>query len=1348
MSRAANVLSVAMGIPSRSKNCLTGLPGHKIRTGASESISSRSFSSSSQAHALPATSLGRSSRPTNVSTLSTTSRIQHSEPTWEAFFTHSCSMDPRISRPFASPSHTSQIRHRHSAPQRSFSVQAFTDKSAATSMVSEGIRNCSQKEALSQQSMLGSQPCIVLDSIHRGKRTSARAYLHPDIAFSGSAQRVAAQESITIPISVPGTSGSQARISARSISSCSVWNCRNTSNNHIVSRRYLHSTRSRRSFAPQEGRPTNGLSYEERRAMMTELREKMILRSSVPVLWGVYTKIVQSQLLPQVQSDDIIVLYQVLAQSHQSEEAMEMMLQVALDVNEIGKQLPQEPFEILMRQATDHMPADQIKAATWQIQGRRRFFSELVQLCDTNAEMRRVLGLYSQLVKSSFDVDGYSTYFQGRTSRAKKLAVDVLKWVEGEGTARNRQIVEYLLVFLLDRSRLHQVFGALGTLSKDGLVFSHGFYTTAIHRFGRDQKFDYMNYTLDLMRRQGLKPLEDTYSAIIDAHSKAGNLREAQQAYQEVLAAGLVPTNKTLGPMLEAVGAMGEYDMTRQLVGQMNSSGVSSNEYTFSALLQSVSLDSAKSVQLFNELSKQMVPNTVNYNILIRAFQRQSDLDGAFRVFRSMVADGVRPDKFTFSSILSLFAIRGDTNGAEAFWNEMVGVHGVKPNAFAYGSMMHVYCTAEDMLSAQTVYREMIQSSIMPNEVIFGTLLNAYARHGDLTQMLSIYDAMRSEDLKPNSYIYSNLLFGLVKDGDMPAAQRLYDTMVEDGFGHNVLAQTILMKGYLDHGGFQESQAIYKNMIRSGLIPNFMTYAALLQAHTKRGEIREGRDFLNKILKSRGLVVVGDEEDESMESEELKQLGINKSHDRASASSPDSFDRDFVSDQVQEGHLSTIGTERKPLKVSARPNPLMTFTPLLDAYAKEGNFVATKAMFDEIKARGLEPNTVTFTILMDSYRRAGDAENVLSIWNELFDRFLSKWRSVQSHSDHTAPAKAVNFEWIGDRLSTKASKLQGILQRPVSIVLDSLSYSGRIQEAKAIWKQLEEAGFQFDSSNWNDYCIALARNGLLLDSLEIVQDKLLPGYIAAESRQSGADSSSTKTLDAISLDSRSGGGSSRAMEVSGSSVSKRGAPLESIPAADESTIPKLGATLLYPRPRTFAALADSLEDLLSLEGVHTKQLSGSPSDRQDTTNSSAVESESRATDTTSDSQHNNVRRKLVEDKLQPYPHPFENLEGHHRQILWDIIQKDYSRVLEALAGGMLVVTGPQAIMRSTFATSAGSGFSKDVLADPTDSTKREAKFAGFRPWRRLKFVMKDMERQKFIQEREEYYELLRKRKPT
>ncbi|KAF9925661.1 hypothetical protein FBU30_004612 [Linnemannia zychae] len=1186
-------------------------------------------------------------------------------------------------------------------------------------MIPEAIRGYSQKEVLSQQSMLGSQPCIIVDSIHRGKKTSTRTSLRSDIAFPTPIQLHPTQGSITLPSSISGNSGSW--MPTKRTLSCPTRNYHRAFNNRISSRRYLYSS-SRRTSSLSEARPLSGLTVSQKRELVAELREKALVRSSVAVIWATYSKIVKSGALPQLQSDDTVALFNVLAQSHQSEEAMEIMLQVALDVNEIGKQLPQESFEILLKQAIDHLPTDQIKAAVWQIQGRRRFISELVQLCDSNMEMREVLGLYSQLVKSSFDVDGYSAYFQERTNQARKLGKELLKWIEAGGVNRNHQVTEYLLVFLLDRSRHHQVFSAIESLSKEGHIFSHGFFTTAIHRFGRAQKFDYMQSLVDLMRKQGHELQIDTYSAIIDVHSKAGNLQEAQRVYQEILTAGLVPTNKTLGPMLEAVGATGDYSITKQLVEQLNSSGVASNEYTFSALLQSTALNPAKTAQIFNELSQKMEPNIVNYNILIRAFQYHGDLDGAFRVFQSMVAKGIRPDKYTFSSILSLFAQRGDTDGAEAFWNEMVSVHGVKPNAFAYGSMMHVYCTAEDMVSAQTVYREMIQASIWPNEVIFGTLLNAYARHGDLTQMLSIYDTMRSEGLKPNSYIYANLLFGLVKDGDMPAAQRLYDTMAEDGYGHNVLAQTILMKGYLDNDGFKESQTIYKNMIHSGLVPNFMTYAALLQAHVKRGETREARDFLNKILKSRGLVVTGDEE-VPLENEELKRLGINKNHDRANASSPDSFDRESLPGEALDDQLSNMGTERKLLKKSARPNPLMTFTPLLDAYAKEGNFMATKAMFDEIKARGLEPNTITFTILMDSYRRAGDVDNVLRIWDELFNRFLDKWKDIQHRSDRFKPSSAMSVEWVNDRLSTKASKLRGILQQPVSVVLDALCYSGKILEAKTIWKKLEAIDFEFDSSNWNDYCIALARNGYLMEALEIVQDKLLPGYIAS---LSGHTNGISKNTSRSALQNKSMGS---ATTISRPSAHERN-NLE-LTSAAKATMPRLPSTLFYPRPRLFAALADSLEDLLSLKNIRIQQLSGLSSKRDSTI-----------------SLHSDARIKLVEAKLQPYPQPFQNLREHDRQILWDRIQKEYPRVLEVLAEGMLVVSGPLATMRAGTTSSNNANSSKAAIDPESKATSvtSYSKPIRYRPWRNLKIVMKDMERQKFIQEREDLYEQLRMRK--
>ncbi|KAF9928927.1 hypothetical protein BGZ67_006648 [Mortierella alpina] len=1378
-SRAANVLSVAMGIPSRSKGCLSGLSGRGLRTRIPEDRSCRSICTGSQTRAQLTDSVKRSSqqRPAMASaSLSQASpvmsRSQGSEASWEVFFNHSCGSGAKRSRSFVTGHcnlHLQQThpRHRHNAPHRSFSVKACVETSTASALVSEGARHCAQREALTtQQSLLGSPPCIVVDNLHRTKKSTSKAQLRSKSTAPIYRQHHSLIEPPRLPSSGSRTlsysTGMQPKDSA------SIWTCRCKPIDHPSYRRHLHSTPSKRSFAPQNGTFGTELTLEEKVPLVAELRQKALVKASVPQLWATYSRIVKFEAVTLLQSDDVLVLFQVLSRSHQSEEAMEMMLQVALDLNDIGKQLPQLAFDALMRQAVDHMPLEQVKAMVWQIQGRRRFIAELTQLCDSNAEIKTLLGLYNQLTRASFDVDGFSTYFQSRKDKAESLGDQTIRWIKDEGMTVNSKVVESLLVFLLDRHAFDPVFSSIGALSKEGVQFSHGFYTTTVHRFGRAQKFDCMDMTLELMRRQGLEPLEDTYSAIVDAHAKAGNLREAQRAYQDVLAAGLTPTDRTFGPMLEAVGKMGDYEMTRQLVDQMNASGVPSNPYTFSALLQSQSDDPNKSAELFKELSKQVEPNTVNYNLLIRTFQRHGDLDGAFRVFRAMIVDKVQPDQYTFSSILSLFATRGDAEGAEDFWNEMVNVHKVVPNTHAYGSLMHVYCTAEDMLSAQTVYREMIQSSIMPNEIIFGTLLNAYARRGDLTQMLSIYDAMRAEGLKPNSYIYSNLLFGLVKDGDMAAARRLYENMEEDGYSNSVLAQTILMKGYLDQGDVKESQEVYKNMLRSGMIPNFMTYATLLQAHAKRGEKREGRAFLDKIMKSRGLVVAGGG-DEVMDGEEMTRLGITQSHDRADATSPEIMEQESLNSHFREGHLSATGTERKPLRTAARPMPLKAFTPLLDAYAKESNILAAKGMFDEIKARGLEPNTITYTMLMDGYRRAGDVESVLRIWDELFDRYHRQWRAIREHPEKYRPSKRVAVEFEQDRLTTKASKLQRLMQSPVSITLDALCYSGRVLEAKAIWSRLEQLGFEFDSANWNDYCVALARNGLLLDACQIVQEKLLPGYTGEQDRSvlpvQDPPELPSRTVRAVRNMTGFGQGNRRA-------TFSNDVPLESIADLEDGPLAvRQHSTLLYPRPRTFAALADTFEDLLSAKknaSVGDEDKLSSPIAKTPTTANGDAQANLSSDDqqkaTALGAKRLERQKTLIESRLQPYPQPFKDFEDHHRQILWGLIRSEYPRVLEVLNEGMLVAHGAEYVGRLAAAPSSATSPSSDHSAKDKqspvatlfgDETTRLKGFARFRQWRRLKSVMKDMERKQFledrksfIQEREERFDLLRGRKPT
>ncbi|KAF9426829.1 hypothetical protein BGZ94_005952 [Podila epigama] len=1247
--------------------------------------------------------------------------------------------------------HARQIKPRSAQVHRHFS----SSKSCLNSVTPTPIAESSWLYYPSKE-ICAPQNFLAIEGVHRGKRSLTITRIQPKNSPVTTSRT--ASESIHPQKHGHSDFSSIRGKQQRTIyGSPSQWTCRCTAANrfHHQPRQYLHSTRSRRSFSPRAGSLGSGLSFDEKRSIVAELRHKALVRAFVPALWAAYNRIVKAGALELLHSDDVIVLFQALQQSPHSEEAMEIMIRVAMDINSIGKQLPQTAFEILATQTIDQMPAEQVKALLWQIQGRRRFFTDIIQSCESNTEMKRFFELYIRLLNASLDVERFSTYFQSRQERTKALSNMILQWID-DGNPRNTKVVEKLLIFLLDRNVFGDVYKTFSKLSKESVQFSLAFYTTAIHRFGRQQEFDLMDMTLERMVRQGLEPSIEVYSAIIDAHSKGGNLREAQRRYQDVLAAGLTPTDTIFGPMVEAVGKMGDYDMTKQLVDQMNASGVPSNQFTLSALLQTVPNDPSKSVELFKELSKQIQPNAINYNILIRIFQANTDLDGAFRVFRAMILDRVKPDQYTFSTILSLFAARGDTQGAEDFWSEMVSIHKVTPNCYSYASMMQAYCVAEDMLSAQTVYREMIQAGILPNEVIFGTLLSAYARRGDLTQMLSIYDAMRAEGLKPNSYIYSNLLYGLVKDGDMGAAMRLYQNMEEDGLGRNVMALTIIMKGYADNGNIKEAREIYTRMIDSGLSPNFMTYATLMNAYIKRGERTQARLFLNKIIRAPDFVNINDEDLDVVNTNKNDQLAEAEAAQRervgtrGSDRSDDLWEKEEMQGMgpiVDVGHLSRIGTEGKPLKPPAQPRPLIAFTPLMDAYAKEGDFKATKRIFELIQSRHMRPNTVTLTILMDGFRRAGKVEGVLEVWQQLFSQYESQWKRSQDLEESERPSKKHAVELEQDRHSTKTFKLQRMMQQPVSIVLDSLCYSGRLQEAQAIWTRLETLNFPFDSCNWNDYCVALARNGRLLEACQIVHEKLLTGFMIYKD--------SLKTTQQPRSPSSATAPSSTAVTSSKRSSLHQSPPIEgaldsATPLHDTQLDSALSGTLFYARPRTFAALADCLEGLLIDKNEKTRTRF------VDYLHDPIVKPWWEVGPNEDPKSKQLEVLHTIEDQLKPYPSPFEQLDEKSRQYLWGLVRTNFPDVLDVLGEGILVASSQMKITQSasmssshgsTSRTDAGSaegssagleeGKGTSVLESSMRQRKTEEKpmsgiLSGFRQWRPLQSVIKDNERKQLL----------------
>ena len=71
-------------------------------------------------------------------------------------------------------------------------------------------------------------------------------------------------------------------------------------------------------------------------------------------------------------------------------------------------------------------------------------------------------------------------------------------------------------------------------------------------------------------------------------------------------------------------------------------------------------------------------------------------------------------------------------------------------------------------------------------------------------------------------------------------------------------------------------------------------------------------------------------------------------------------------------------------------------------------------------------------------------------------------------------------------------------------MLDMLSAQGRNTEVRELWTRVRDAGFGFDSGNYNHYAIALARTGDIVSAFHVVERVVLPRWTEVRRRRSRA----------------------------------------------------------------------------------------------------------------------------------------------------------------------------------------------------------------------------------------------------
>ncbi|GJV70513.1 putative tetratricopeptide-like helical domain superfamily protein [Tanacetum coccineum] len=328
-------------------------------------------------------------------------------------------------------------------------------------------------------------------------------------------------------------------------------------------------------------------------------------------------------------------------------------------------------------------------------------------------------------------------------------------------------------------------------------------------------------------------------------------------------------------------------------------------------------------------------PNVVMYNTMIKRHCKTHDYVAANDLLKLMDESGCKPDVFAYNTIIDSMCKHKMIDDAFKLLKQMVSQKGITPDVVTYTSLISGLCNVGRWEEASKLLKERLEDEKMsPNVQTFNILVNAFCKDGKIEEAEDAINLMLERGIVPNIVTHTSLLNGYCLHGKMTKARSLFDSMVSKGIMPNVVTYNTLIKGYCKKLKIDEAMHMFQEITKQGLEPDVVTYNTMLQ-----GLFRVKRcEDANKCFVQ--MQAQGHAPNERTYAIMLKGLCDNNQLEDAL-----SLFRWMSENKIANSNI-------------------VVYNILIDGAHKCGKLDIAKNLFDEITAKGLEPDLYTYTLMI------------------------------------------------------------------------------------------------------------------------------------------------------------------------------------------------------------------------------------------------------------------------------------------------------------------------------------------------------------------------------------------------
>ncbi|RLN03482.1 putative pentatricopeptide repeat-containing protein [Panicum miliaceum] len=366
-----------------------------------------------------------------------------------------------------------------------------------------------------------------------------------------------------------------------------------------------------------------------------------------------------------------------------------------------------------------------------------------------------------------------------------------------------------------------------------------------------------------------------SWNALIAGYSESGNLARAMALFAEMEREGLAPDEATFAALLVAVEGPSWCFLMQELHGKIMKYGSALGLVVSNAAITAYSQCGAlaDSRRIFDGIESK---DLISWNSMLGAYAYHGMEEEAMRFFvRMMQESGVRPDMYSFTSIISVCSEHGRDDHRGRGIHGLVMKLGLEGVTHVCNALIAMYtrftenCMMEDACKC-------FNSLVLKDTVSWNSMLTGYSQHGLSADALRFFRCIQSENIRTDEFAFSAALRSCSDLAVLQLGRQIHSLVIQSGFSSNDFVSSSLifmysksgmlgdarksfeeadksssvpwnsmMFGYAQHGQAQIVTNLFNEMLELRVPLDHVTFVGLITAYSHAGLVDEGSEILN-----------------------------------------------------------------------------------------------------------------------------------------------------------------------------------------------------------------------------------------------------------------------------------------------------------------------------------------------------------------------------------------------------------------------------------------------------------------------------------------------------------------------